>query len=90
MLRELKLEAKIVAGGNQSAGRLSPTIDLWCLLNSGWELSGKEHLSPLSFQNTSSAWSDQVPDFQGAGHTAFNLPRSVDGGKHTVLTTSHL
>lgn len=49
MFRELKLEAKIVAGGNESAGSLSPTIDLWCLLNSGWEHSGKEHLSSTLF-----------------------------------------
>lgn len=51
---------------------------------------GKNTSPPLSFQNTSSARSDQVPDFQGAGRTAFDLPRSVDGGKHAVLTMSRL
>lgn len=49
MFRELKVEAKSVAGGNRSAGSLSPAIDLWCLLNSGWELLGKEHLSSALF-----------------------------------------
>lgn len=65
MFRELKLEAKIVAGGNLSGGSLSPTVDLWCLLNSGWELSGKEHLSSPLFSKhiVSRPWAIKFPIF---------------------------
>lgn len=77
MFRELKLEAKIVAGGNLSAGSLSPTVDLWCLLNSGWELSGKEHLSsPLLSKHIVSPERSSSRFSVCRAHTGFDLPCS--------------
>lgn len=63
MFRALKLEAKIVAGGNLSTHSLSP-CNRFMMFTQQWMRTFRERRTfPPSFQSTLSAHSDQVPNF---------------------------